>query len=139
MPGELPYPSLPIEIFHIYTQFIILYVDNYSQNPRAECFFFSFLYSYMCVCLFVSHSLTKLKTVQTLNLAHILLFTIIQNPFFEKATLGATSLEKLPCHVDFPHISSISLVGIFFFTTVSKWRMQDQTRTFFTASQSTFY
>ena len=28
--------------------------------------------------------------------------------FFEKVTLRAASLEKLPCHVDFPHISSIS-------------------------------
>ena len=29
--------------------------------------------------------------------------------FFEKMILRATSLEKLPCHVDFPHISLIAL------------------------------
>ena len=27
---------------------------------------------------------------------------------FEKVTLRPASLEKLPCHVDFPHISSIA-------------------------------
>ena len=29
--------------------------------------------------------------------------------FFEKVTMRAASLEKQPCHVDFPHISSIAL------------------------------
>ena len=32
--------------------------------------------------------------------------------FFEKITMKAACLEKLPCHVDFPHISSIALFSI---------------------------
>ena len=35
--------------------------------------------------------------------------------FFEKTTLTAASLEKLLCHVGFPHISSIALFHVFFF------------------------
>ena len=33
--------------------------------------------------------------------------------FFDEITLTAASLDKLPCHVDFPHISSIALFLIF--------------------------
>ena len=33
--------------------------------------------------------------------------------FLEEITLTAASLDKLPCHVDFPHISSIALFLIF--------------------------
>ena len=35
--------------------------------------------------------------------------------FFEKMTLGAASLEKLPRHVVFPHISSIALFIVYLF------------------------
>ena len=36
--------------------------------------------------------------------------TYLKTGFFEEVTLRAASLEKLPCHVDFPHISSITLL-----------------------------
>ena len=72
----------------------------------------------MCVCLylfvifFVSRLLAKRKAIQTWNLVHILPYTLSKNAFFcffEKTTRRAASFEKLPCPVDFPHISSIAL------------------------------
>ena len=35
--------------------------------------------------------------------------------FFEKITMRAACLKKLPCHVDFPHISSIAFFHIILF------------------------
>ena len=39
--------------------------------------------------------------------------------FFEKISLTASSLEKMPCHADFPHISSIAL--FFYFWSFIVW------------------
>ena len=75
----------------------------------------SLVYVCVCICiyLFLSSLLAKRKTIQTWNLAHILPLTLSKNRFFyffDQITVTAASLEKLPCHVDFPHISSISLL-----------------------------
>ena len=75
---------------------------------------YSEFHLYMCVFiyLFVSRLLAKRKTIQTRNLAHMLPLTSSKSVlfcFFEKISVTAASLEKLPCHVDFTHISSITM------------------------------
>ena len=73
----------------------------------CECF---------CGCVgggVVRNLLIKRKSIQTWNLVHVLPKTISENGFFvffEKITPRSTSLEKLPRHVDFPHIS----IGLLF-------------------------
>ena len=69
-----------------------------------------FVYVFMCLC--VSRLLAKRKTLQTWNLAPILPLTLPKNGFFcffNQIPVTAASLKKLPCHVDFLHISSIAL------------------------------
>ena len=66
----------------------------------------------VCIFLFVSRLLATLTTIQTWNLAHILPLTLSKNEFFcffDQIPVTAASLKKLPCQVDFPHISSIAL------------------------------
>ena len=82
------------------------------QNPHAAVYFYFRSYICVCICLFVSSPLDKRKTIQTANLVHILSFKNGFFCFFEKMTLRAAILEKLPCHVDFPHISPIALSWI---------------------------
>ena len=72
-----------------------------NQNPReassrSRIFLISLVF--VCFCVFIylctySHW-PYLKT----------------SFFFEKTTMTTASLEKLPCHVDFPHIFSLPLV-----------------------------
>ena len=50
----------------------------------------------------VSHPMTKLKVIRTLNLVNTLHMTISENfAIFEKITLWAASLEKLTRYMDF--------------------------------------
>ena len=73
-----------------------------------------FVYVFIHLC--VSRLLAKLNTIQNWNLAHILPLTLSENwffRFFDQITVTAASLKKLPCHVDFPHISSIALFFTF--------------------------
>ena len=57
-------------------------------------------------CLFVRHPLIKRKTMETVNLVHILPLSILIRFFLEKLTLRAASLEQLLRLADFcisPH------------------------------------
>ena len=86
-----------------------------NQNPReASSWSRIFLISlvYLCMYLFLSRLLAKRKTIQTWYLAHILALTSSKTcfRFVEKILVTASSLERLPCHVDFPHISSIAFL-----------------------------
>ena len=95
------------------------------QNPReassrSRICLISLVYVCMyClfVYLFVSRLLATLTTIQTWNLAHILPLTLSKKQvflFFDQITVTAASLEKLPCHRDFQHISWINLLYIYF-------------------------
>ena len=83
----------------------------------------------MCVFIyvFVSRLQAKRKTIQTSNFAHILQSTLSKNGFFvffNQITVTAASLEKLACHVNFPHISSIAFL-INCFKTLEKSRLDN--------------
>ena len=77
----------------------------------------------MCVCIlcmYMWHALVIRRTIQTWNL--VLIQTSYKNShvvWFEKVTPSAARLEKLPCHVDFPHISSIALFVYLFICVTS--------------------
>ena len=60
--------------------------------------------------------LTKRKTIQNWNLAVILPLTLCKNVFLfflkKNPCEAAASLKKLPCRIDFPHISPIAYLFI---------------------------
>ena len=72
----------------------------------------------MYVFIYVFHASwlndTDLKFSTHTTLDHILKWGLV---FFEKVNLTAAHLEKLPRHVDFPHVSSIAL---FFFWSIAQ-------------------
>ena len=91
--------------------------STWGEQPVEDILKFTRIFMYLCMYLFiylcVSRLLTKRKTIQTWNSAHILPLTSSQNEFFvfiDQIIVTAASHEKLPCHVDFPHISSIALL-----------------------------
>ena len=104
----------------MFSVFVKTRIKANFQNPReASSWLRIFLISlvnlcmYLCIYLFISRLLAKRKTIQTSNLAHILQLTLSENGFFvflDQIPVTAASLEKLPCHADFPHISSIALL-----------------------------
>ena len=70
------------------------------------------MYLYICVFIGVTH-LGQTKNDTDLKFgAHTPIDLIRKRVFcfFEKMTLRAPSLEKLPCYVDYPHISTIALL-----------------------------
>ena len=80
----------------------------------------SLVYVCMYLCMYMWHALVKRRTIQTWNL--VLIQTSYKNShvvWFEKVTPSAARLEKLPCHVDFPHISSIALFVYLFICVTS--------------------
>ena len=96
---------------------------------EAEIFIFYFIWllrhetrkQYLFnIYLILSSLLTKRKTIQNWNFAHIL---PCHGPylktgffcFFEKVSMTAAILEELPCHVNSPLIFSIALSGFFSF------------------------
>ena len=82
-----------------------IFLSKSTWGEQPVIFFNSLVY--MSVgWWFVQNLLTKRRTIQTRNLVNTLPSTI--SCFFKKVTLRAASLEKLPCHMDFPHISSIA-------------------------------
>ena len=53
----------------------------------------------------------------------------LKTAFFEKVTLRAASLEKLPCQVDFPHISSIAFfMYLFIYLCHASWQKEKRYR-----------
>ena len=86
------------------------------QNPReassrSRIFLFSLVNMWLCWCICLYGAfLPQRKKIKTWNLVHTLPKTISKNVFF--LLKRASSLEKLPCHVYFPHISSIALFSI---------------------------
>ena len=88
---------------------------SWNQNPREAGREYSYFHLYMCVCIHVCHA----SWPNDDRYRPDIWYTHSPGPhlktgfcFFEKATLKAASLEKLPCHVDFSHISSIVLFDI---------------------------
>ena len=91
-----------------------------SQNPReassrSRIFLFSLVNMWFCWCVFLSVqrllATTKKDTDPKFG-THTPQYHIWVFCFFEKVTLRAASLEKLPCHMHFPHIFSIALFFI---------------------------
>ena len=80
---------------------------GYSNFPLYMCVcFYLFVYLFMCVT-----PPNQTKNYTDLKFGTDPLLDQIWNRvfrFFEKVTLRAASLEKVQCHVDFPHISSIA-------------------------------
>ena len=76
-----------------------------------------YVFIYVCVYLFIRvTSPGQTKNDTDLKFGTHTLLTLSKNGIFvfsKKTTLTAASLKKLPCHVDFPHISSIALFLIF--------------------------
>ena len=92
---------------------------EFHQNPgetsrRSRIFLFSLLY--MCIYVFIfvtswpNEKLSRPEIWYTRSPRRHLKTGFC---FFEKVTLRAESFEKLPCHVDFPHISSITLFYLY--------------------------
>ena len=57
---------------------------------------------------------------------------------FEKITLRAASLEKLPCQVDFPHIASIALLQLLARQLILATLYQDKSENFSYATKYLF-
>ena len=99
----------------------------YCQNPREassrpRIFLILCICVCVCVCIYVCICVTppgqtkidtdlKFGTNTAIDLILKRVFL-----FFDQIPVTAASLEKLPCHVDFPHISSIALFSVFPFS-----------------------
>ena len=78
---------------------------------RAACRGYSYIYLYMCVCIHLCMCATP--PGQTKNDRNRKFGTHTPLDHTYKVTLRTASLEKLPCHVDFPYISKIALFNFF--------------------------
>ena len=71
----------------------------------------------MCVLVYVCTSPGQTKNNTDLKFDTHTPIDLIEKRvfcFFEKITVTAAILEKLPCHTDFPRISSIALLSLYF-------------------------
>ena len=105
---------------------IFLKLANF-QNPReassrSRIFLFSVVNMLVCdsVCRCVctapfSHNEKRYRPQIWCTYSHRPYLKTFFFCFFDQITMTAASVEKLPCHVDCPHISSIALL-IYFFT-----------------------
>ena len=97
------------------------------QNPRetsswSRIFIISLvylcMYLFMCVFIYLCHVSCPTEKRYRPEIRHTYSHCWSNLKmgfcFFEKILMTAASLEKLPCHVDLPHISSIALLIIFF-------------------------
>ena len=90
--------------------------STWGEQP-VDGWGYSYFQLYICVYVFVSRLLAKWRMIQTWNLVHTFPSTTSKNGFFcffKEIPVTAASLEKLPCHVDFPHFTSIALLLYFF-------------------------
>ena len=82
-----------------------------SGVRHTEIFMCVYLCMVVCICVTPPGQTKNDRDLKFRTHSHRL---YLKTSFFlfEKITLRAASLEKLPCHVDFPHISSISLFSV---------------------------
>ena len=98
------------------------YFKFFFQNPReassrSTIFLFSLVYVCMYVFIYLCHASwgnEKRHRPEIWYARSPRPYLKISFLFFsKKVTLRAANLEKLPCHVDFPHISSFALFAFF--------------------------
>ena len=84
-----------------------------STGPRQSVF--SCAWSYICVCFCHTPWPDEKRYRPDIwhTCSHWPYLKTVFFYFFDQITVTAASLEKLPCHVDFPHTSSIALFTVF--------------------------
>ena len=119
---EIMWLTMWFKVFQIknlptYTRPILTEGSPIYQNPRqasslSRIFLFSLVYVFIHVFIHLCHASRPNEKRYRPEIG----YTYSHRPylkhglfvFFEKIPVTAASLEKLPCHVDFPHISSIA-------------------------------
>ena len=100
-----------------FTKLTTIKIHMRRAAGRGYSYFHLYMCS-MCVFIYVCHASWPNETLYRPEIWNTQFPIPYLKTFFfrKKVTLKAASLEKLPCHVDFPHISSLPcLILILFF------------------------
>ena len=103
----------------------VIWQSNQRDASVRGFSIFAFKSAHMSVCLFVSHLLTKRKTIQTWKSVHTVAYTIFENGFFIfSKNCSRSPLTRKNCRIMWFYLYLFDWHAIYFFSSMYSYICQ---------------